>query len=73
MKQCSTCGDTLDYFDLSIKEEQLECFNWKNLQPLWAKDNIIKSDKIDTEKIENHNILAKQFETEFPLPTSACE
>lgn len=33
-------------FDLSDPEEQNECFNYKNLQPLWASDNIRKSDKI---------------------------
>lgn len=29
-------------FDLTIVEQQKECFNYKNLQPLWAKDNLIK-------------------------------
>ena len=33
-------------FDLTKKEEQSKCFNYKNLQPLWALDNILKSDKI---------------------------
>ena len=32
-------------FDLSIPEHQLECFNYKNLQPLWALENKKKSDK----------------------------
>jgi len=32
IKQCCT-------FDLSKSEEQLKCFNYKNLRPLWAKDN----------------------------------
>jgi hypothetical protein len=32
-------------FNLVLKEEQLKCCNYKNLQPLWAKDNISKSDK----------------------------
>lgn len=29
-------------FDLSKKSEQFKCFNYSNLQPLWAKDNLIK-------------------------------
>jgi len=33
-------------FDLSIPEEQRRCFNYKNMQPLWAFDNISKGDKI---------------------------
>jgi hypothetical protein len=32
-------------FDLSDPKQQLECFNFKNLQPLWALDNIRKGDK----------------------------
>jgi hypothetical protein len=29
-------------FDLSKKNEQLKCFNYSNLQPLWAVDNFTK-------------------------------
>ena len=32
-------------FDLSKEENQRECFNFKNLQPLWAEDNLRKSNK----------------------------
>jgi hypothetical protein len=32
-------------FDLSDNEQQKICFNYKNLQPLWAEDNLKKSDK----------------------------
>ena len=34
-------------FDLTIDKEQEICFNYSNLQPLWAKDNLSKSDKYD--------------------------
>ena len=33
-------------FDLSKKSEQLKCFNFKNLQPLWAIDNLRKGSRI---------------------------
>jgi hypothetical protein len=32
-------------FNLSKPEEQKKCFNYKNLQPLWAKDNLSKNKK----------------------------
>jgi len=34
------------FFDLSKLEEQNKCFNYKNLQPLWMKENRSKSSKI---------------------------
>jgi len=33
-------------FDLRKPNEQKKCFNYKNLQPLWAFDNLSKNDKI---------------------------
>lgn len=39
IKPCSS-------FDLTNLEQQKICFHYTNLQPLWAKDNIKKSDKI---------------------------
>ncbi len=32
-------------FDLSKPNEQLKCFNYTNLQPLWAVDNLKKGNK----------------------------
>jgi len=32
-------------YNLKDKEEQLKCFHYTNLQPLWAKDNLIKGSK----------------------------
>ena len=29
-------------FDLSDKEQVIQCFNWRNLQPMWASKNISK-------------------------------
>lgn len=33
-------------FDLSKSEEQLKCFHYTNLQPMWARENLIKHNKI---------------------------
>lgn len=33
-------------FDLSKKSEQQKCFHYKNLQPLWAVDNLEKGTKV---------------------------
>ena len=42
-------------FDLSKPEQQQKCFNYKNLQPLWAKDNLSKGAKYNKE-ITNESI-----------------
>ena len=34
-------------FDLTDEAQQLECFHYTNLQPLWAADNLAKSDRLD--------------------------
>jgi hypothetical protein len=34
-------------FDLSDPSQQRECFNYKNLQPLFASENLSKSDRLD--------------------------
>jgi len=36
-------------FDLTDPEQQKECFHYTNLQPLWAEDNLKKSDTVPTE------------------------
>lgn len=37
----------LDYFNLKIREELLKACHYTNLQPLWASENISKSNNID--------------------------
>lgn len=36
-------------FDLTDEAQQRECFNYTNLQPLWAFDNLSKNDSWDSE------------------------
>lgn len=43
-----------NFFDFSIEEHQLICFNYKNLQPMWASENFSKSDNITIDDIQDH-------------------
>jgi len=38
-------------FDLTKRDEQIACFNYKNLQPLWWYDNLAKSDNYEEQKV----------------------
>ncbi len=33
-------------FDLTNQDQRNKCFHYSNLQPLWARDNHMKSDKL---------------------------
>lgn len=48
-------------FNLAITEDQIKCFNWKNLQPLWKLDNIQKGDKIDHDMLKIHYVKVESF------------
>lgn len=43
-------------FDFTKKEDQLKCFNYKNLQPLWAYDNKSKGAKYDETLINKEKV-----------------
>jgi hypothetical protein len=46
-------------FDLSKPEEQMKCFHYSNMQPLWANENILKGDKV---KVNQPQPLALTYE-----------
>jgi hypothetical protein len=48
-------------YDLIDEEDQKECFNWKNLQPLYWKENDSKNDKIIIEDIDNQMDKVDEF------------
>jgi hypothetical protein len=45
-------------FDLADVEQQKICFSWQNLQPLWAIDNLKKSNKVLAMPSDNANLAA---------------
>ena len=48
-------------YDLSKQEEIYKCYNWTNLRPLYKKENIEKSDKIDLELVKLYIKKSKKF------------
>lgn len=56
-------------FNFEIEENKFICFNWKNIRPCWAKDNILKGNKILPELIEKHKEKVEAFLKINPLPT----
>ena len=42
-------------FDLSDPEQQRQCCHYTNLQPMWARENISKCDKIIYKREWNGN------------------
>lgn len=41
-----------NFFNFELEEHQKICFYYKNLQPLWAKDNILKHDNITIDNFD---------------------
>lgn len=48
-------------FDISNVEHRKQCFNWKNLAPLEARENMKKNCKIDNKIILMYEYRAEQF------------
>lgn len=58
VKQCCS-------FDLSDDNQVKQCFWWGNIQPLWAEDNLKKSDTIDESLIYSIKMKAIEYESKF--------
>lgn len=58
-------------FDLSNPEEQRICFHWTNLQPMWWRDNISKSDKWTEQDQIKWEARIAHFNKEQSTPVSA--
>ncbi len=50
-----------DIFDLTSLDEQRRCFHYTNLQPMWLKDNIRKSNKFEDEYAELYANLKSMY------------
>lgn len=53
-------------FDFSEEENRRKCFNWTNLAPLEAVENLRKSDSINEVMIEHYKQRAIQYLREYP-------
>ena len=49
------------FFNLSDLDEQIVCFHWSNLRPLYSKENLNKSDKIIEDVIMCHQQTLKSY------------
>jgi hypothetical protein len=49
------------FFDLENQESIHKCYNWTNLRPCEAKENLLKGNKIDKELIEKYENLKILF------------
>lgn len=54
VKPCSS-------FDLSRNEDIVQCFNWKNIRPLEAKENMSKNDKVCETILKQHAKIVESF------------
>ena len=48
-------------FDLTKEEDLNKCFHWSNLQPLEAKYNLSKGDKVNCKEVYNHWLKVNKF------------
>lgn len=48
-------------FNLTIDEQRLLAFNWKNTRPLKADENLSRSNKPNFNEIQTHNNLIEKF------------
>jgi hypothetical protein len=48
-------------FALENEEQLKACFYYKNLQPLWAVDNIVKKDKYEKEDYDNYMTVFREI------------
>ena len=63
-------------FNMLDEEEQRRCFNWTNLQPMFADDNLTKNDRVSMKEVNIHIKKVKKYmkendleETEYTIGT----
>lgn len=57
-------------FDFSNEDNVFECYNWRNLRPLRASENISKHCKVISTVIEHHKTIVDTFISLYGVPKS---
>jgi hypothetical protein len=65
LKKCIKCD--VEKHESLFEAQRNQCFDlsnaedWSNLRPLWKRDNILKSNKLDHDLIQQHNVIVQTF------------
>ncbi len=54
-------------FNLQTEDDVITCFNWKNLSPLLAKENLTKSNNIVLTQIQEHIETLREFTSKYHI------
>lgn len=61
MDHCKPCNA----FDLTDVDEQMKCFHWTNIQPMWGPDNLAKSDNYSEDELIYQQEKVAAFKTNY--------
>ena len=60
------------YFNLLDEQELNICWNYRNMQPLWAKDNLAKNDSVDSKELPRLEEISKVLGYSMEFTPDGC-